>query len=545
MHWIALQPQLEAAPTASLADPLTALGWWALQFTPKVALLHGALLLEVSGSTRLWGGQAALMRHIYTSNKPLALIGYAQGATSLIAYGRLLAGRKLTPMQTQASTVASAHAPTHASTVASVHAPTHAPTYAPDALPLSALMAAQAHLPTLARLGCTRWGELRALPRAGLARRFGQALVDALDQAYGQRPDIYPWLTLPEVFEATLELPSQVENASALLFGARRLLAQMQVWLQLRQRGVLALELSWHMDARRHTAKEGALVLRTAEPKAGTEHLQRLLAERLNQITLPAPVLALRLRSLETQVLQGVSASLLLEDAPQGDTLAQLLERLGARLGVEKVLQLEPQADHRPEHMQAWVHASDALNSIAASPYSVRARGLKSLKPTKSPQSLPKGWASALQPTWLLAQPRKLSVRQGRPYDQGPLTLLAGPQRLESGWWGAPLALSAAGVAAQAKPKPQAQAQENENENEKVAIKAKAATKAKVDAATDASIYPSIDPSAHALALSPVVLRDYFLARNQAAVLLWIYRERLGNARQAPSDAWYLHGIFA
>jgi len=238
MHWIALQPQREALPTATLTDPLTALGWWALQFTPKVALLQGALLLEVSASTRLWGGQAALMRHIYMSNKPLALMGYAHGATSLVAYARLLAPCK--------------------------------PPVVPDDLPLNTLLAAQAHLPTLARLGCTRWGDLRALPRDGLARRFGAALVDALDQAYGQRPDIYPWLTLPEVFEAALELPSQVENASALLFGARRLLGQMQVWLQLRQRGVLALELSWQMDARRNTAQEGALLLRTAEPAQGT-----------------------------------------------------------------------------------------------------------------------------------------------------------------------------------------------------------------------------------------------------------------------------------
>jgi len=455
MHWIALQPQREALPAATLTDPLTALGWWALQFTPKVALLQDALLLEVSASTRLWGGQAALMRHIYTSNKPLALIGYAQGATSLVAYARLLVPCK--------------------------------PPVVPDDLPLNTLLAAQAHLPTLVRLGCTRWGDLRALPRAGLARRFGAALVDALDQAYGQRPDIYPWLTLPEVFEAVLELPSLVENASALLFGARRLLAQMQVWLQLRQRGVLALELSWQMDARRNTAQEGTLVLRTAEPAQGTDHLQRLLAERLNQITLPAPVLGLRLRSLETQPLKGVSAPLLLEDAPQGDTLAQLLERLGARLGAGKVLQLQTHADHRPEHMQAWVSAESATNSIAVSPYSKRAEGQKSLKRSRSAGAAPDGWANALYPTWLLAQPLKLSVRQGCPYYQGPLTLLAGPQRLESGWWALP---------------------------------------------------SDEQPAAPAL-------RDYFVAASSSAVLLWVYRERLGSAVQAPSEDWYLQGVFA
>ena len=91
MHWIALLPQPEApapacgaaaaqsgqtgpvaaaepeaAEATDLADPLTALGWWALQFTPKVVLSSGAVLLEVSSSTRLWGGRAALLQHIYT-----------------------------------------------------------------------------------------------------------------------------------------------------------------------------------------------------------------------------------------------------------------------------------------------------------------------------------------------------------------------------------------------------------------------------------------------------------------------------------------------
>jgi protein ImuB len=40
----------------------------------------------------------------------------------------------------------------------------------------------------------------------------------------------------------------------------------------------------------------------------------------------------------------------------------------------------------------------------------------------------------ALYPTWLLAMPLRLTVHQGLPQHQGPLTLLAGPQRLEAGW---------------------------------------------------------------------------------------------------------------
>jgi protein ImuB len=126
------------------------------------------------------------------------------------------------------------------------------------------------------------------------------------------------------VFDAPLELAASVENASALLFGARRLLAQLQVWLRARQRGVLALELLWELDARRSNAlhvdahhnggAQGRLELRTAEPTQDMAHLARLLSEQLARVTLPAPVLHLRMRSLQTQPLAGESLSLLPED---------------------------------------------------------------------------------------------------------------------------------------------------------------------------------------------------------------------------------------
>jgi len=397
-------------------------------------------------------------------------VEYAQGATSLIAYGRLQCAG---------------------------HAADGAAAIAPDALPLHTLVAARAHLPTLARLGLSNWGQLRALPRGGLVRRFGAALVDALDCAYGQRPELYPWLTLPEVFDVPLELLSSVETASALLFGARRLLAQLQLWLRARQRGVLALELLWELDARRSNALhvdahhtgggQGRLLLRTAQATQDMQHLARLLAEQLAQVTLPAPVLHLRLRSLQTQPLAGESVSLLPDDVRHGDSLHQLLERLSARLGADQVRSNTLLADHRPERMQCWQAAADAsptatakrgknaIKSGAAYAYSTRARGLNG----SNDSSL-----AALYPSWLLATPLRLTVHQGCPQYEGPLTLLAGPQRLESGW---------------------------------------------------------LDGDAHC------ALRDYYVARSATAGLVWVYCERLGahgTTRQGPA-CWYLHGLFA
>ena len=399
MHWIAVQRAPEAGggsgvvagDAPALVDVDQALDWWALQFTPLVARVEGSLVLEVSGSERLFGGRAALLQRLFESDAPTVTLRHAQGATSLLALARLWA---------------------------------QTPDASLNALPLQALAAARVHLPTLMRLGCSNWGQLRALPRAGLARRFGAGLVDALDRAYGVRPELYPWLTLPDVFDAPLELSAAVESAPALLFGARRLLAQLLVWLRARQRGVLALELLWELDARRSNALhvdahhlgsgQGRLELRTAQATQDMQHLQRLLGEQLAQVILPAPVLYLRLRSLQTQTLAGESHSLLPEDQRQGDSLHQMLERLGARLGPEHILCVQPQADHRPEAMQTW------------SPW----------KPQPAVQASAGEMSeqAALLPTWLLELPQPLAVQGQCPQYHGPLTLLAGPQRLESGW---------------------------------------------------------------------------------------------------------------
>ena len=464
MQWMALQPELSLTST-DLTDPAAALGWWALRFTPKVARTGHVVLMEVAASARLWGGLPALFHQIITLNKPVALDKYAYAASSLVA---------LALLEVQPS---SAALPVHPiSTKSLVEHNLMA-----DDLPLQTLAAARPHLDTLTRLGVRTWGQLRALPRGGISRRFGAPLLDALDQAYGLRPDLYPWLVLPEVFEARLELNAQVDTAPALLFAARRLLAQLKVWLQLRHRGVLALELIWQMDERRHTEHQGKLVLRTAQPTQDIPHLQRLLGEHLAHVNLPAPAHTLRLRTVETAALDSASASLLPDSPSHGDSLVQMVERLSARLGADKVLQLHPRLDHRPEHTQTWLEA--ATSSIAINPIDKRARGSNGLKSHPITMIDPQSpWAQPLAPGWLLQAPLKLAVRQQLPHYLGPLTLLAGPQRLESGWWGG----------------------------------------------------------------GDLALRDYFVACSTRSGLLWIFRERLGGEDAAqPSENWYLHGLFA
>ncbi|MDM0001362.1 DNA polymerase Y family protein [Variovorax sp. J22P240] len=392
MHWIALRwPQPEAEMRMPPMPSDEALGWWALQFTPRVAWVDEALLLEVSACERLWGGRLGLMRQILSLNPAPVRVQQAQGATCLIALARLrMFARGEQP-----------------------------PADVPSGLPLDTLSAARDHLEVLAHLGCRTWGEVAALPRGGLTRRFGKDLRTALDAAYGLRPESHRWLTLPDVFEQKLELPALAEGAPELMWSANRLLSALQIWLRARQRGARALELQWTLDLKRFNGvnlpPHQLITVRTAEATQDMAHLRRLMAEKLALTTLAAPASWLRLRSLETDPWAGASESFLPEDNRKGDRLHEMVERLSARLGPQQVLVPVAQADHRPERKQTW---QPALNTGRRS----EARSRNTVEPAS--------------PTWLLPEPLRLDMDGERPCYRGPLRRLIGPQRVEAGWWG-------------------------------------------------------------------------------------------------------------
>ena len=401
MHWIALRwpPEIAAAQEAPLPSP-EALGWWALQFTPRVAWVDGeALLLEVSACERLWGGRLALMREIARLNPvPEVPVQRAQGATSLVALARLrMFARGEQP-----------------------------PYELPSGLPLDTLSAARDHLEVLAHLGCRNWGDVEKLPRGGLTRRFGKALRAALDVAYGLAPDGHEWLQLPDVFEQKLELPALAEGAPELMWSANRLLAALQIWLRARQRGAVAIELQWTLDLKRLNGvtlpSHQQLTVRTAEPTQDMAHLRRLLSEKLALTTLAAPASWLRLRTLETDPWAGASTSFLPEDNRKGDRLHEMVERLSVRLGAHQVVVPAAQADHRPERKQAWRPALQ--QDKAPADKAGRQARAAALQP------------DAIYPPWLLPEPLLLEMDGESPCYRGPLRKLVGPQRVEAGWWG-------------------------------------------------------------------------------------------------------------
>jgi protein ImuB len=469
MHWLALLLSPPPATDGTDASPPTddarqqALAWWALQFTPRVAVLEEAVVLEVEASLRLFGGRLALherlRRDSVACGLALAHIAWAPNSLAALTLARAGITDGLDRAESATGRSRADCAPSGGTRLQDLL----------DPLPFTHLSALAAERPMLARLGIKRLGDVRRLPRAALARRLGPQMLLALDRVYGQLTEpAHAWVTTPERFALRRELRERIEHAPVLLHAAEPLLVQACAWLAARHAGLRRLTLRWEHDTMRARGIEGsgALTLATAHITRDLSHLRRLLGEHLARASLAAPVGELALHIDEALPLTEASAELLpgarLHDS---EALNQLLERLAVRLGPERVRRGRIEDDHRPERAQTWGPWSSEA-TLASAPARPAAPRLASP-----------------QPSWLLDAPQRLSTVHDQPQYFGPLQLLAGPQRIEGGWW---------------------------------------------------QLGP--DGRHHTQAQ-----RDYFIAQSAQAGLLWIFSERLNPSEQG----WFLHGFFA
>ncbi|HZZ12815.1 MAG TPA: DNA polymerase Y family protein, partial [Paraburkholderia sp.] len=334
---LALTPGLRmlSADPVRATQAFEAMALALLTYTPKVSLADAhTVLLEVGTGLRLFGGLRKLLSRVSST---AGEFGYTMRiACAPTAWGAWLLGQARASQQGRRW-----HAVKDGSLARIL-----------DRLPVSSLPVAQAHRDAFSHVGCNTLADLRQLPRAGIVRRFGGGILDLLAQAYGTRPDPREFFRAPASFRAQLELPSRVDNADALLFAARRLIVQLAGWLSAHHAALsgytLLLE---HELASRHAPKTSSLPVAWAIPSRDADHLIWLLREKLNQITLAAPVIELKLVADQVSEYAGQSDTLFPMPESDGDSIARLLERLSARLGPENVLQMSVQDDHRPERV--------------------------------------------------------------------------------------------------------------------------------------------------------------------------------------------------
>jgi protein ImuB len=371
--------QLRERDSALEASTLSELAVWAGQFTPCVSLVPpDALVLEAAASLRLFGGAAALAGRIERGAAGLGLrIALAAAPTPLaacwLARARPRSLVRASPEWWRCL----------------------------DALPVALLAegaaVSRATLELLHDIGVRRLGDAARLPRDGLARRQAAAVTDALARARGTSPDPRRWFVPPERFESRLVLPAPVSNTEPLLFAARRLFSGLAAWLAARHAALDRCRL--HLE--HEDGPDTVLEIVTGQPSRDESRLVLLAREHLAALNLHAAVEALRLSADAPVTLAPRSADLFGEPGAARDSAGLLLDRLRARLGADAVRTVHPVSEHRPEC--AWQAAEPGTRPAGST-------------------------APGPRPLWLLDEPRALaSVRS--------LSLLSGPERIESGWW--------------------------------------------------------------------------------------------------------------
>lgn len=423
----ALCPGLECVARDARAESTLKdlLGAWAYGFSDAVSLaLPDAVVIEIGASLKLLGGWRKIERRLSDELGALAVT----------------------------ATWAVAPTPRAAWVLAGVHHGLfldHAIPFqrALGELPLRVLGFDLKTLEALHGMGFRRLRELRALPRAALGRRVGIALIDALDRLYGETADALARYAPPARFEAQVTFDTRVSALEALRFPLKRLIDDLARTLSQRDGGVARFDIMLRHDAAAATVIEVGLVDTERDP----ERLFSVALSRLERVTLSAPVEGIKL----------VAAALPPFAAPNRDLFerargihaldfAALIERFRARLGDDAVTTVELTADHRPrlgqrvraltrgalaEPAAAYRAGTAAAKKLpsrplagravdgAVAPMQVSGAGTRAANDAKNAQT----WPNTPRPLWLLERPIPLRAI--------PRELIAGPERIESGWW--------------------------------------------------------------------------------------------------------------
>ncbi|MCW5620020.1 MAG: DNA polymerase Y family protein [Burkholderiales bacterium] len=377
---IALCPDLQAHARDASAErsAMERIAGWAGQFTPVVSLDGpDSVLLEIAGSLALFSGLHALPVRMSAG---LAELGYtaAIATAPTPSAARLLARAGMSVAIDESARLQRVL----------------------RNLPLALLDQPEPVIQALDFMGVRTVGACLELPREGLARRFGQGLLDELDRALGHLPDPRQPYRPPAHYHARLVLPAPVEP---LLFVAHRLLVELSGHLRMQGSGLTRLELTLHHAKRAATLVQIGCSTPTRDPR----RMLRLLRERLAHLELPADVEAIQIDGKESRPLASHDLSLFPEDILPEEERWSIIDHLRARLGAEAVYGITCHADHRPER------ASRPCEPGTASRQTRQER----------------------RPLWLLDPPHRLREQEDRLLLEAPLVLHSGPERIEGGWW--------------------------------------------------------------------------------------------------------------
>ena len=518
-------PGLTTRPVERTEDAaaLRRLAEWCGRYSPWTAPDHqpnggnDGVKIEVAGSAHLWGGEAALVADL---SQRLARQGIGHRLAIADTLGAAWAVARYASDETASGPICCKSA---VKTVNFIIAPDGArEALAP--LPVAALRLDPAIVQGLHRVGLRRIGDIMAMPRDALARRFGEDVTRRVDQALGDLPE--PLSPLGEVptRRVRLSFAEPIADPTDLARAAERLAQDLVTRLAREGLGTRRLDLGFHrVDGRVERIRIG-----TARPSRDPHHLAKLLTGKLDSVDpgLGIEDMILAAFAVETLPPEQLQSLALLKPGPHpnpppltgegvgnrprlkrtpspacggglgwGSTLAPLFDRIGARLGLDAITRLEFRESHIPERVsvampiEVGCRHSPQPSPVATGEGARRVSGGREGAGTLlAPQKPPR-------PVRLFAPPEPIEAFWVLP-DDPPfhftwrrrthrVAQADGPERIAEEWW---------------------------------------------------------QPDGQLIAGAPNAIRDYYRVEDETGRRFWLFRAGLPGD---PPPRWFVHGLFA
>jgi protein ImuB len=496
---LSFQPGLATAAAEPEADAtaLTHLAEWCGRYSPWTAP-DGAdgVKIEITGCAHLWGGEAKLAADLARR------LACPLNSTGGIGHRIAIAG-----------TLGAAWA------LARFAAGTGQPALpepgderaALEPLPVEALRLDPMTAAGLRRVGLKRVGELAAMPRDALARRFGESVAHRHDQALGHLPEPLSPLGEAPVRRVRLSFAEPIADPADLLRAAERLTQDLVARLAREGLGARRLDLAFH----RVDGKVEHIRLGTARPSRDPRHLAGLFAAQFETVD-PGP-------GVEDMILAVFAAEQLPPEQigfgnGNGATaggIAPLLDRIGARLGLAALSRIEPRESHLPERASVAVPVG-AEGSGRSSVIPGRAKGASPESINTSLWNMDSGSAASRHPGMTNKGTAETPIKPPR-----PVRLFAPPEPIEAFW------LLPDDPPFRFTWRRRPHRVQRADGPERIAE----------EWWTEAGSAPAFSPG-----FSPGAVRDYYRVEDEAGRRFWLVRVGLpGN----PPPRWFMHGVFA
>ncbi|ONF95615.1 DNA polymerase IV [Sphingomonas jeddahensis] len=451
----------DADPVGDRADLEQLATTLAGRWCPVVAVSDSdGLFLDITGTAHLHGGEERMARRLL----------------------RLLARLGITAQVAIADTAGAAWAFARQRARAAI-IPPGAHVAALEPLPISALRLDEPARELLARLGVDTVGELTALPRAPLVRRFGKAIAHRLDQATGAAPEPLDPVIPAQPIAVTRRFAEPIATAEAIGHWLAGLVDDLAVDLAKAGLGARALA----FVAARVDSTDQVIRIGLARASRDPAHLLRLITRRIEEIEVGYGLDALTLHLVRADPLgpEALGAALAEQQAPD---LAPLVDTLANRIGPARLWRHQPVESDVPERS---VSPLPPLDPVAAEALRLKRHDVRQLDRRTPDHPWHPRWP---RPARLLRRPEPLDQVLAEMPDRAPyrfiwrgrqhlVTQSDGPERITGEWWRRPGERSA--------------------------------------------------------------VRDYFRVEDSHGHRFWLFRRGDGVRAETGDLSWYIHGTFA